>query len=510
MIGRKVTLAFGVSQLKNVAGFVSLFFVARLMGPEALGIVSFGFAYVGLFNIVADMGFGVAHIKKVSEGRDLPRCLGAYLLIRIVLTVLMVLAVGYSVYFCEHVLGRPFESPLHKHVIYLAAASLLVLNLANVPGVTFAARKETARQLMPELLSKITEAGLKVAVAILGLGVLLLAGASLAGAVVCLVAYGLLFRGYRFARPDRGLIFEYIRFALPITVIVSATTITEYLDQVMLQFFWHSEELGYYVGAGRIGAVFMMAGVAIGTLIFPTVSALHSEQDQAGILRLVRRAEKFSALLLFPVGVLVSYNSSLIMRVLLGASFERSGALLTVLTWSTIVYVLSVPYSSQIIGTNRERLSAALSVALMLVNVALNLVLVPRQFAGIELAGLGALGASCARLAANLIMAGLYRGFALRGRGLWPGRDTVMVVVAAAAMAGGLELAGRLGGGSGWAGALITLLGLPVYGLALYLTRAVSGEELRYLLNTFSPGQMARYVAGEIKPGPPPETPSPR
>ena len=51
-----------------------------------------------------------------------------------------------SVFVLKYVLGRPFETPQHETVIYLALAAVAVGWLADVVRFTFAARRETARR----------------------------------------------------------------------------------------------------------------------------------------------------------------------------------------------------------------------------------------------------------------------------------------------------------------------------------------------------------------------------
>jgi len=499
MIGRKTFLAFSMNLLKSAIGYVSLFFVARYMGPEALGIVGFGFSYVGIFNFVADLGFGVAHIKRMSEGRDPARCLGAFIVIRGVLTLMMIVTVLLSVYVYTHVLGHAYESPVHQQVIYIAILTLSLSNVAGIMGLTFAARRETARQTMPEVAGRIVEVSAKVAVAVLGLGVLMLAWSSLLGILVILAGYLFLFRGVRPALPTRDVLRGYVTFALPVMIIVSSNAVTENLDSLMIQFFWSSEELGYYVASGRIAMMITFAGTAIGMLIFPTVSAFHSEARHQKIRELTHRAERYAGLLLVPAAVLMTSFSSLVVEILLGDQFQFAGPLLAVLSWSAICYVLSVPYSSQIIGTGHERLSAILSLLLMITNVTLNLIFVPTRLFGVPMLGLGALGAAVATLLANLFMTTLYRFFAFRFTGTSINPSLIKQIAAGAAMLLLLH-AGRV-----WIGepnlpqaAVSSVLAVVVYVGILVAWKDLNRRDLAYLLNMISPIQMRTYVLSEL------------
>jgi O-antigen/teichoic acid export membrane protein len=505
MIGRKTILAFSINMLKNVIGYAGLFFIARLMGAEAFGSLSYGFAYVGIFHFIADMGFGVAHIKKMSEGKDLPTCLGTYLFVRSLMTFLMAMAVLVSLLLHRVLYGKPLESSVHEGVILMAVFTFVLIDLAQIPAGTFAARTETARQMVPDLLGKILETLLKATVAVLGLGVVMLAGASLAGALAALILYAFLFKGYSIGRPSRSMAREYIVFALPIMVIVSANAITEHLDQIMIQAFWKSEELGYYAGAAKITTLLMFAGTAVGTLIFPAISALHSANDIPAVRRLTHRAERYTALILFPAGMLLIYNRQTLVGLLLGSGFQGSNAVLPYLALASIVSVISVPYFTQIIGVSRVRMSAMLSVVLMVLNVSFNLVFIPAQWGGVQLMGMGGRGAALATLLAAGVMGLLYRVIAFRVTGTRLNPSLLKCILASVVMYAGMLGMSRLLGRTIWADIGTSLAGSSLYVLSLMALQERLREDCSYLLSVFSPWRMGLYIRGELRPVPMPE-----
>lgn len=500
MTGRKAILAFSVNMLKNVIGYVGLFFVARLMGAEAFGSLSYGFAYVGIFHFISDLGFGVAHIKKLSEGRDLPTCLGTYFWVRSLMTLLMAAAVLGSLLLHRVIYDKPLESSLHETVILIAMATYVLVDLSQIASGTFAARTETAKQMIPDLCGKVIETILKIGVALMGLGVVLLAGASLAGALVIVILYVFLFRNYPIGKPSWSMARDYVAFAMPIMIIVSANSVTEHLDQIMIQHFWKSEELGYYAGAAKITTILMFAGTAVGTLVFPIVSSLHSGNDIAEIRRLTHRAERFSSLVLFPIGALLIYNRHTVIAWLLGSGFQNSGETLSFLTAASVISVISVPYFTQIIGVNRTRMSAVLSVVLMVLNVGLNLVFIPGQWGGVRLMGMGSNGAALATLLATAIMAVLYRAIAYRTTGTLLNPSMVKHVLATFLMVAVMSGVGRLSGRSLGADVGSSLVGILTFAASLMLMGERFKDDVLYLWTAVSPWKMGQYIRSEFRP----------
>ena len=66
-IARKSVLSSSSNFLIAVFGFISMIFVKRFMGYETIGMLAFALAYVQLYSIIGDLGFGTAHLKRVNE-----------------------------------------------------------------------------------------------------------------------------------------------------------------------------------------------------------------------------------------------------------------------------------------------------------------------------------------------------------------------------------------------------------------------------------------------------------
>ena len=82
---RKIALLFGVENINAIVGWVALLFVARHMGASALGEFSYAMSLIGGFTFLAFFGFRMAHVKRISEGLDLGKCIGTFLSIRLFL-----------------------------------------------------------------------------------------------------------------------------------------------------------------------------------------------------------------------------------------------------------------------------------------------------------------------------------------------------------------------------------------------------------------------------------------
>ena len=129
MIARKSALIIFIQLINGLLGFVALKFVALYMEPWEYGIVGFAYGFVALFSIFGKLGYDEAHIKRVSEGKNLPRCIGTFAFIKTFLAGLFAGVVFLSVFLWNHVLGRGFETPLHEKAIFLMLPYFVLLTL---------------------------------------------------------------------------------------------------------------------------------------------------------------------------------------------------------------------------------------------------------------------------------------------------------------------------------------------------------------------------------------------
>lgn len=502
MIAQKVSFSFFVRLLINLLGFVSLFFIARYMGPEVLGIISFSLAYVGLFQNFSDLGFGSAHIKRVSEGRDFGRCNGTYFTSKVLLSIAMAIIILSTIFVSKFIQHKSFISREHEIVLYVILLSTIVGNLSMMFNITFGARKETAKQSLPLLVGKIVEVLGKVIIAVLGLSVIYLAGMSLIGAVVILLCFVFLFRGYPIERPDREYFKSYAAFAIPVMFIGFLTTISHNLDKVMVQFFWSSTEVGYYSAAQRISFVLTFITVSSTTLIFPTISSYYAKNNIKSIRNLSNKAERYLSMIFFPVTAFIIVFSPQICRVILGPEFVSSANILIVLIIVALVNGITQPYTQQIGGTNRVILAAKLSAVIFAINVMLNLLFIPKELFGVRLLGMGGIGAAYATLISLSAGAVLFRVSAYRISASKPNSRVLLHLVSASIMGIILYIISKTFSPSTWYYLIaFAIFGIAVYILLLFILGEFRHNDLLLFLTIINPRKIKEYVSLELRSG---------
>ena len=407
MLAQKLILGYSTRIFLQFLQVAASIVVARIAGPSVLGTIAFGLAYVSMFLFIADLGIGTAHIKLVSEGRDLGKCITTYAVLKLSYTCLFALIVLGTFFFQKTILHYQFESSTHEYVIFIMLAAVLIEQLFSIPKTTFAARTEQAKQSIPEIVKSIAYQFLRITVVLMGYGAVALALGNLISTLLTIPVFIYLFRGYKFGNFDKKLAKEYMVMSLPIILLGMSTKLITSLDKVLLQYFTNSTCLGYYTAGFRIGGFILLIANTVSMLFFPLFSEAAGKGDFRFIKEKIVKFERFSFLFIMPGVILVAIFSDTIIMTLLGTQYMPSGTIMSIITIAMFLMVLNMPYGNVITGMGDFKLASIINVStLFLFIVAIFFLSSP------NMANLGATGAAIAVLLANAFIGILYRVFA--------------------------------------------------------------------------------------------------
>lgn len=496
MLARKSFLIVLTRIITALFSIVSLYFIARYMGPTPLGIIGYANGLVGLFS--SSIGFDTAHYKRVSEGKDLGKCTGTYIVIKIILACFLISLIIGGIFVWEHFFGGGFESQT-EIVIYIVLATTVIMNLSSIFLATFGAKRETAKQEIPSIIAGFVRMPIIVTVAIASLGVLFLAGAYLVAQLVILMTAILMFRGYPIGKPSKEYFKSYTAFALPAAIGEFAMMFSTHIDRVMIQHFFSFEEVGFYVAIIQMIYFFMIIPKAVGTLLLPTISEYHSKKDFGNIKRVVLTSERHLSMLILPIMVLIFIFSESIVLIILGENFLPSANILVLLSLMIFFAFTTRPYGVLIEGINRPGIAGKINLFYCIMNVLLNVVFIPKELGGIKLFGLGAVGAALATLIAWIIRWMLFHisSYKLTGIKFNP---RILLHFIAGILTGIILHTIK----EAMVYQLIyiiplSLLGIGCYFGILYLMKEFKKDDFYYLLDVVNPKKMGEYMKEELK-----------
>ena len=388
----KVQQALGISPggwqryLKNTAWLlggqaVSLglsFFIGawivRSLGPQDFGVFSYCLSFAGLFSLIAGLGIdGILSRDLVSQPEKRAQLLGSGLAVKAATGFLAwLLATAAAFWLLPAGSGRL--------VISLIALSYFFQAL-NVFDLLFRAQVLSRFGVQAQLVAVFAASLLKIWAVISGAGLVLLAAAY---AAEILISGLLLMLSYRVRREeilpwrvDRATTAYLVRSSWPLLFTGLASFLLLRIDQVMIGYYQAPAELGLYAAGVKLTEVWYFIPGLIGAALFPAV--INSRQADIRIYR--RRVRYFYGLLGLIAGLIalgLTISMPLLISWLFGAEFLGARGPATIYAWSTIGWFLTSAWWLQLMAENRLRLIFFSSLAPLIINVLLNLYLIPR------------------------------------------------------------------------------------------------------------------------------------
>ena len=503
LLGRKTLLIMANNVAGGILGYIILMVIARYMTDAAYtyGTVAFALGFLGMFMIILSPGTDMAHIKRISEGKDVGKCVGTYLVMKVIFTAIFLIVVLTCLFGWKNILQQGFESPKHRIAIYLLIFNYVVSSFNTVFVTTFEARKETAKVEIGMLFSTITRLAAVMIVVYFQMGIYGLAITWNISMLMYFLVSLAMFRGYKIKKPSWKLAKQYIHFGLPILFISLSNTLAVSTDRVMIQYWRGSEEVGYYFAVWRITVFIILFGVATRKLIFPTISEYHAKMETKNIQNLTWDTEKYIALFIAPISLFMAFFPKEIIRIMLSEEFLPGAPILRILSIYCFIHALSIPYGAQIAGTNRPRISAALGIPKALLNILVNLLLIPSAIFGIRLGGLGAVGAALGTLismtAYTVAVRIVVYKYILKTKSNW---KIVFNIIAAGVMSLFLRfvLAEHYPIRHFYDFPVYAVIGAVLYFALMFAFRQFTKKEINYLLQVINPGAMLVYIRQEL------------
>ncbi len=365
--------------------------IARYLGPEDYGTVSYVVAFVGLFSFLSSLGINsVLKRELVSNASQHKSLLGTGIRIKIFGAVLACLAAITTSFF---VIER---GSLIQILVILFSFSFFIQTgfiISNYFYASVQAKKAIQSQLGAVLISS----ALKVGLILAGKGIIYLIIIYLLDSlwqVLFLVYYyqkdGYKIREWQF---DWSIARSLWRDSWPLMLSSAAAYIYLRVDQVMLGQMLNQTAVGIYAAGVKVTEVlYFIPSVITGSLFTAIVNARKSS------LRTYYDRLKKLYLLLLALALLVAVPVSLLAKtvitVVFGTKYLASIPVLQFYVWSSLGHFVGSGVSSQLLAENRTKAIFWLNFTAMFINVALNFYLIPK---------IGLVGAALATFVSYLV-----------------------------------------------------------------------------------------------------------
>ncbi len=365
------------SVIGKVVGILSSFFigvyVAKYLGPEQYGIMSYVISYVTLFSILANFGLDNIEVRELSKNNiDKNIILGTAYTIRICLSLFTILLIFISLLI--------FEADSFTFWMIMVYSLTLIFSSFNVVRNYFTSIIFNEYVIKTEIFRTLIGAGIKI--------YLLMNHYSLSWFISASVLEFLLIAG--------GYIFSYrqkvesitnwkfnlkvsqilIKESFPLLLSGTAVIIYTKIDQIMIRNMIDNEALGNF----SIASKFNELTIFIPAVIAQTVTPILVQSHQKNIIEYEQKKQMFLGIMFwssFLMALTISLASNSIITLLFGNKYHEAIPVLQILAWQAVFVALFASSGQLIIIEKLQKFAVLRNIFGCVVSIVLNFLLIP-------------------------------------------------------------------------------------------------------------------------------------
>jgi len=347
--------------------------IARSLGDVIFGKYSFALAFTSIFAVFSDLGYNTLLIREVARDKTIA---GKYLNNVLCMRALLSLALFALIVITINIMGYPVDT---KNAVYLFGIYTLLVSFSAVFKVTFRAFEKMEYEAGITIFTNLIRVSLGLLVLFLGYGLVELALVFLFSGILD-VLFSFLVCERWFVKPRMELNFAFwkstMKIALPLSITGISLLVYTRIDTVMLSMMKGDAVVGWYNAAYTLILGFKPIPQLFMNALFPLMSSYFvSSRD------LLKATSEKSFKYLFTIGLPLALGMTLladrIIFLFYGQQFENSIIALKILAWDLFLFFLWFNGSFILISANKQNLWVVAAVSTALINIILNLLLIP-------------------------------------------------------------------------------------------------------------------------------------
>jgi len=347
-------------------------YVARYLGPENFGALSYALSFVGMFLAIATLGLDnivvrelVKHVKTADE------ILGTAFLLKIAGFVLMWIAVLIAIFLTDN--------DLDTNMLILIVASGVVFQASNVIIYHYQAVVQSKYVVLARIIPLTVSSVAKIVLIYFSSSLEWFAWVYLLDAMVLsaslIAVYSLQSGGIFKWRWSLGVAKKLLRDSWPLMVALGCYYLYQKIDQVMIGEMIGMQEVGYYSASSRLyEAIIGVSLLLVGTFKPKLIS------DYMGSKRMFwRTCESLllaEVLIGYVVFLMAFFFSEEIINALYGVEFSSSAPIFIVHTISVVLMMGAAVRSGYIEIINKTQIIMITTFVALVLNVVLNYFLI--------------------------------------------------------------------------------------------------------------------------------------
>ncbi len=362
--------------LRMGVGLIVGVWIARYLGPEQFGLLSFATAFVGIFGAIASLGLqGVVVRDIVRDPSSKQETLGTAAVLQFIGGL-----IAYGLILGTIFWLRP-DDTLAKALVAILG-SMMLFKASEVVAYWFESQVLSKYTVWIQSGSFLAFAAIKVGLILNNAPLIAFAWATMAEALIValLLAVMLSLRGPQLHHLSITLerAKSLLKDSWPLLLSGIAIVIYMKIDQIMLGQMVGDEAVGIYSAAMRISEVWYFAIGIVMASVFPNL-AMHHALNSAMITQRWVHAYRAMFWLSITAAFLLTLASSPLVVFLYGDDYLSAGSVLSVHVWAGVNVAIGSVWSKWLLLENRLTIGLYGHLIGAATNVALNFILIPKQ-----------------------------------------------------------------------------------------------------------------------------------
>ncbi|MFQ5714321.1 MAG: flippase [Candidatus Scalinduaceae bacterium] len=363
-----------LSESSRILPALLFIYIARKLGGENFGKLSFAYSFTGMCIIVADFGLNTILIRNVSRQKELTReYIGNVFVLKIVLSLISVSGIGLFVLFTDY----PGEVIT---ILVIFGGVMFFRALVDFFCAIFNAYERMDREAFLKGTSQILLFLSGTVILTLGFGLFGLSNVFLIVYLISsMIGFYMVYEGIANIHPSFNLRFwKYLlRESLPLALTVVFTVIYFKIDIVMLSLIRGDNiEIGWYSAAMRLIELIGVVPALIVSALFPILSGLYKNSIDS-LKKAYKTSFKYLLVIALPVAVGTLLLSERFIYIIYGKEYVKTIPALQILVFALIFIFVNYILMNILVAVDKQKINAIVAGTCVFVNITLNLCLIP-------------------------------------------------------------------------------------------------------------------------------------
>ena len=330
---------------------VSLFvgiYVARYLGPERFGLLSYALSFVGIFVALATLGLDevvVRELIKTPEQRE--KILGTSFLLKLVGTLLMWAAILVAIPLTEN--------DLQTNILIIIIAFGVFFQAFNVIDLSFQAEVKSKYVVHAQFIQIIVSSTIKIILIVNEAPLIWFASVLFLDAIV--LALGLVFTYLHNSNKIFSWKWSYetskhlLHDSWPLIFAGIVVSVYMKIDQLMIKEMLGAKEVGLYAAAVKLSEAWYFIPMAIASSLYPAIINARVYQKEVYYQK-IQNLFDLMVWIAVSIALPTTFLSTLVVEFLYGKEYLGSSSVLIIHIWTAVFVFLGVASSKYLLAEN--------------------------------------------------------------------------------------------------------------------------------------------------------------